>query len=45
VPDHSFLEGWALDPRKRLPAEAVFFDATGHLLETLEFAGAYCVGY
>ncbi|MBO2011054.1 type VI secretion system tube protein TssD [Hymenobacter negativus] len=45
VPDHSFLEDWALDLFKRLPAEAVFFDATGHLLETLSFAGAYCVGY
>ncbi|WP_052732699.1 type VI secretion system tube protein TssD [Hymenobacter terrenus] len=45
VPDHDFLEEWASDPLKRLPAEAVFSDATSRTLETLRFEAAYCVGY
>ncbi|WP_052732324.1 type VI secretion system tube protein TssD [Hymenobacter terrenus] len=45
VPDHNFLEGWANDPLKRLPAEAVFSDATNRTLETMRFEAAYCVGY
>ena len=45
VPEHSFLVDWAVNPLKRLPAEAVFFDALHRPLETLRFAAAYCVGY
>ena len=44
VPEHSFLLHWASDPHKRLPAQLILREA-GRAIETVLFAGAYCVSY
>lgn len=46
VPRPSFLEAWAYDAHKRLPADVVFRRAAGSSAwETLRMAAAYCVEY
>ncbi len=46
VPESDLLTHWAFDPHKRLAADVVFRDAAGGgPLETVQLAGAYCVGY
>jgi hypothetical protein len=45
VPENDILPAWASDPHKRLSASLVVLDDTGRAIETVHFAGAYCVRY